>query len=190
MTSDRATPVTQPGPTKTCNICFETIHAHAHACRFCGHPQSKLHSWWYRHHLVVGLVPPVMAIGALAFVVLTFAELFDRGADFARHRDQLKIVSSKMSLEDSGPRPLVVVVGMVRNESALPWKYLHIEIQFMDASGELMDVARDVQFGDDPGILPGSERPFSTKSHRDFPPDRYASFKVSIQFARDGRSCW
>lgn len=179
-----------PARTKACNLCFEPIHEEARVCRHCGLPQAGLSSWPLRHPTLMTILPLGGLLVAVLFIGLSFTKIFDRGTSFGPYRDQLKVVTSKMSLEQSERRPLILVTGTIRNDSPLPWKRLQLDVLFMDASGKLVDVARDVLFDDEPGIEPNTERAFSVKTTRELAAEKYVSYKVTLTYAQDGQARW
>lgn len=182
--------MTQDREWKTCPICYEDIDARAGACRYCGHPQSKLATWilrWASLFAALLLIFPVVIVG---FLVWSGHALHDRGEDFNPYRDQVKVVSSEMGFEDTEHGPVVYVLGKVTNDSSIPWEGIEIEVQFMDRSGKMIDTTREHLDVHASTVLPGDESGFEVRDRRDFAEERYASHKVFVRFAKDARGRW
>ena len=180
--------MTDQAPRKTCNVCYSEIDARARTCPHCGHPQTRLAGWLARHPSFPSALPVLFVVVVMLLFGFLVRRLFDHGADFRPHRDQIRVISSEVFFEQGDDGPIVYVVGKLKNEGDVPWGDFRLEVQFLDSSGKLFDIARDL--ADDAPVLPHDEMGSKMKARRDFPEDRYASHQVFVRFARDARRRW
>ena len=79
----------------------------------------------------------------------------------------------------------VSVVGTLTNRSEFTWKEVQLEAQFFDKDGKLIDTGLERNF--DTVILAHGEAAFRIRLVADKPETSYASHKVFIRSAKDGR---
>jgi hypothetical protein len=120
-------------------------------------------------------------------MAIMFRNAFGSGTAFAGYRALLVPVQTEMAWGESDKGPVIAVVGSVQNNSRIPWKEIQIEVRFMDQQGRLMDVGTGSVSA---AVEPGSERSFKVEVYPYLPKERYASYKVFIRGATDGRSRW
>lgn len=114
--------------------------------------------------------------------------LLGTDVDFAIHQGELKVVESSFHLQDGKLGLELSVVGVLTNASPLAWKNIQVEAQLFNASGKLIDSITERKF--DQAVLPHDAVSFRLleKAAREKP--EYASHKVTVRFARDGRNPW
>ena len=172
---------------KTCQYCFEEIDERAKRCPHCASAQHWLYS------PVGGLVVwqmPFLAIilGFGLFGYITFKSIFGKGEDFAQYADKIEVTQTHMFIgEDWEGKREAVVVGVIRNNSEVPWTWLNIEVQFFNAEGRMIDteIADSGMFS---AVLPQEERAFKAKTTVSQPEEEYVSFKVFVRDAGDARA--
>lgn len=88
----------------------------------------------------------------------------------------------------TGERPLIAVVGEIRNESELAWARVQVEVQFRDGNGKLVDTA--TCFSRHGVALPGRDMAFKATVAAELPLERYASWEVFVRYAEDPKRDW
>jgi len=170
--------------TKTCSECCEPMNARAHVCPHCGRLQWR--NAWPR--MMIGFVP-VLAICVAAMVwSQRIAHRFESGANpqgLETYAGQIKVTDSRMEFGQSPEGPVVLVVGMMKNDSDIPWEDVAVVAQFYDPQGRRIDVSYDRQYL--ACILPHGEMAFKLRAHADLPRESYARYEVSVPFAEDTR---
>jgi hypothetical protein len=165
--------------TKPCTKCCVPIPIGAARCPKCQSWQSiraylagNPHSW-----LTLLIVP-------IALLPMYWMRA-DRGEDFAKYREQVKVLDSQLRIGDEGVLRQVVTVGRLRNDSSIKWTNVAIEVQYFDEDGKL--VATKTEMDHALVLLPNSEHAFQVSSSADLAPRSYASHKVFVRDARDSR---
>jgi hypothetical protein len=171
---------------KICKICCMQIPAAAKKCPYC-------HQWQYwlstiTFHPLFGLV-----IVGIPFIVLiaTFASLQQnlcfRGEPFQKYAKQVAVIESKVEFgQDKDKGPVVAVVGVLKNSSSIDWKDIRFQVEFFDPKGKLFDAGQEHEFYS-PRVPPGEQIAFKITFPRQFPEKEYASHKIRIISATDGR---
>jgi hypothetical protein len=161
------------------------MQAGAWRCPHCAHWQSRL-LWlsvtpagWVLSWLVVFSIW-CLPLLLLVTTVLPFMEL---GASSAPYRDQLHVTHSEMLVGARPDGPVVAVVGTLRNDSALKWYLVTVEVRFRDNKGRLVDVARRLLLP----IQPHDEAAFRAETAADLPLELYTAYEVRVAYAREAR---
>lgn len=165
---------------KSCPFCMEDVRTEARKCRHC-------HQWLGRW-----TGSPNLPI-AFAFLVLLgfwgWAE-FRVGRpvlwDFAEHRDELVITNARFDFTREDDGLYVSTYGMIRNESAIAWKDLLIEVRYFDSDAELIDTTSAQRYT--LTLHPGAEAAFRLRKRADKPQASYAGHHVLVLSAQDARS--
>src|SRR5260221_585354 len=111
---------------KVCPLCAETIKAAAKVCPHCRHWQKKFS---LRNPLVAVTLFLTLYIAVVFFVV---NRVFGPRENFAKYRDEIRVVSSQFSHRVSGSNVYVTVVGIITNCSGIGWKNFGVEAEFFD----------------------------------------------------------
>ena len=171
--------------TKTCKLCCREIDERARKCPYC----RTFQDW--AHTTLVDPRVQAAVFGALLLCLLVvmislihiFRDIAHREEDFADYRDQIQVLGSDMELGRDEDGATLCVVGTVRNNSDVAWNDIQIEVRFFDAEGKLIDATLGKRaLGT---VLPGAEQVFKIELRPALPPERYASWKVSVGYARD-----
>lgn len=170
--------------TKLCKTCFEQIDIRARMCPHCGRWQWKnaLRSW-------APYFAVILVLGGACVLPLTRIARFQEGiagAAAVRYTGQIEVTQSEMFFGQSKDGPTVFVVGKVKNNSDVTWESIHMEVQFMDPEGKLIDV--EVQAHCLSKILPHGEMAFKLRAVAEMPRERYDSYQVSVRAAQDARA--
>jgi len=114
--------------------------------------------------------------------------IFAKKADLAdsNYREKLVIIESKMHFSQSEKGSFVSVVGRLKNNTNIPWKYPCIQAQFFNSSGDLVDSVSDNGYG--LIIPPHSEASFRVRGEADKGKDQYIKHKVVLLWAEEERS--
>ena len=82
--------------------------------------------------------------------------------------------------------PTVSVIGMLQNNSDIALDDLHLEAQFFDKDGKLLDVG--IHDGYSETIPASGEAAFKVYVYAARPEEDYGSFKVFVRSAKDARA--
>jgi len=171
-----------PKADKTCRYCAERIPAAAKLCPRC---RQWLTFLSFRNPLIYFLfiAGPMLAIMGL---------LFYRGEQFLNpppyysdFKGSLQILKSNMNWVESSDGALLFVTGILTNQSQVVWKEPEFECRFFNPKGELIDAATRSSYFT---ILPGADSAFRVSVKPAVRSNDYASFRISIGNARNGRS--
>lgn len=128
--------MTAATPTKVCPLCAETIKAAAKVCPYCQGRQSRFALWQQE---LPGALAMIALVGlACAAIAWWLPDEYREGRNFARHRDELRVV--RTLLDRPTGRPDSWLSGYVTNLRDHPWRVRELEVRFLDAEGNLVDV--------------------------------------------------
>lgn len=168
--------------TKVCPRCAETIKFAAKVCPHCRYWQRKWSIYNPQLWTVCGLI---LFVGYAIIMAKLFNSVVGEGIDFAQYRDQLRIVTSSMSYSATDTNRYITTVGLVTNCTEFSWKDVQLETQYFDGSGKLIDTGLNRY--SDTVLLPHGEAAFRIRTLADKPESSYASHKVFVRYAKDGR---
>lgn len=164
------------------------IPAGAKKCPYC-------HHWQYRLSQIVlnplfGLVIVlVVFLPMVAFYCVMMDRILSKGEPFRDYAQQITIVESKMEFgkeEDEQGRSIVAVVGRIKNASPIDWKELHLQVDFLDSKGELIDAGQESWCS--PFLPANDEVAFKVSFTRQFPESQYAQHKIRVAYAVENRA--
>jgi hypothetical protein len=161
---------------KPCKRCCEPIPLAAQRC-------PKCQSWQSLRAYLAGNPQTWLGLPFLLLALLPLYWLMDRGANFARYRDEIEVVDAQLRTGQVGSYSGLVTVGRLRNNSPVRWKEVVIEVQYFDEDGKLIGAKSEKDYG--LVLLPGGEHAFQVNAAQDLPPHMYASQRVYVQDARD-----
>jgi hypothetical protein len=167
--------------TRICSHCYEPMDAHARFCPHCGLVQWR--NAWLR---AAAVAVPMLLVCVVAMVWCTRLQ---RRLEAATHpgqpayTGQIKVTESRMEFGQSPDGPVVLVVGMMKNESDIAWNELNLDVAFYDQRGKLIDVdAKDFSVAT---IQPHGELAFKLRGPSDLPRETYARYEVTVRSAED-----
>lgn len=167
--------------TKTCQMCFMRISEQAKKCPHCHHFQNKLSMFMF--HPIFGAIFIIIP----TIIMVLFANRNYFGEDFQNYSDQLQISESRMIFGDDNAGGTVAVMGVIRNNSLIPWKDIRFHVEFQDATGVRSDTGQK----EESYYLPAnSSLSFKVSFRRHFPETRYVSHTMRLVSAKDGRKPW
>ena len=118
-------------------MCAETIKAAARICPHCQSRQSRFALW--REEVSGAVVGAIFAAFAIGVFVWLFPEEPDvSGRSFARHRDDLLVSGSSLSLAKG--KSGFWLTGYLTNRGEHPWRVHQLEVRFLDKRSNLLDV--------------------------------------------------
>ena len=176
--------MTDGDQTKVCPLCAETIKAAAKVCPHCRHWQKK---WSLQNPHVVTTIWVVTMFAAIIGFSVFVDRLLGPKEFFENYRDQITVVSSQFSQRMVGSNLLLTVVGTVTNRSAVAWKNVGVEAQFMDKSGKLFDVfVVDADYyHSSVVVLPHGEAAFKIECKSARPASDCETYKLAVRWAKD-----
>jgi hypothetical protein len=62
---------------------------------------------------------------------------------FAEYRTRVVVLSPEMNFSEEGGKKMISTMGRIRNDSPITWESVSIEVQYLNASGKLVDTASD-----------------------------------------------
>jgi hypothetical protein len=172
--------------TKVCPLCAETIKVAAKVCPFCRTRQS-------RFTVIKGeLAGAFFVIALLGGLIVAGSWLFPddsdstSAGDFVRHRDELPVV--RTVLEGAEEHQRFWLSGYVTNKGGRPWRIHKLEVRFLDARGNLLEVQHRPFTKDNAFVVqPNSEHAFRIELYG--VPNSVTGVvqKVLVESATDGR---
>ena len=170
--------------TKVCPLCAETIKTAAKVCPHCRRWQKK----WSLQNPQIGLTLYALICFAVFGCLATFVDkLFGPKEEFAIYRNDITVVSSQFSHRVSGSESNIyfTVVGTLTNQSNIAWKDAMVEVQFLDKTGQLIDVIKaNADYGG-VVILPHGEVAFKVEGKAARPVSDYVAHKAVVRWAKD-----
>ncbi len=167
--------------TKTCPMCFMQIPEQAKKCPYCQHFQNRLSMLMFHPAFIAAFFLILMII------MLFFTNLNYMGEDFQNYSDQLQISESSMVFGDDQSGGTVAVIGVIRNNSPIPWKDIRFHVEFQDAAGARSDTWQK----EESYYLPANASlSFKVSFRRHFPETKYVSHTMRVVSAKDGRKPW
>jgi hypothetical protein len=168
---------------KTCKMCFMEIPAEAKKCPYCQHFQNRLSTFLF-HPAFAGVFVMIVALSPIIF----FARMLRRGEEFERYSDQIQITESRIAFGETKSGNTIAVIGTIKNNSAIPWKYVHFQVDFQDANGQRVDSGQSEEYS---YVLPaGESQSFKISFRREFPETNYVHHTVRAVWAKDARTEW
>src|SRR5262245_2814548 len=118
-------------------MCCMEIPRQARKCPYCQHFQTRaslilFHPAWAA--IIACVLPLVMWI--------FFATLLSSGEDYEEYRDQIIITESQAVFGEAKGGGTAGVVGIIRNNSPVPWKDIRFHVEFFDSNRRRVDVAQ------------------------------------------------
>lgn len=162
-----------------CPICAKPMQSSIALCPACAVPSKP--NRLSKYGAVIGGL--ALAVVAAATFIVGFQYLVPRkSADFADHAGEVRIIGFKHSI-GFGNSWNVAIVGTIRNDSAVKWRELCLEVQCFDRNGSLVDTYSDEPHG--LVLIPNTEQAFRISFGANRDPNDYAEYKVFLRDARD-----
>ncbi len=170
---------------KICRMCFQEIDRRAKKCPHCHHLQSRFRSPLFT------IAIPIVIVAAAAYSLTSFIYYnytIKSRASSSQYKDQIVVSDTEMKFGvDKCDGATVAVLGKMTNNSDVSWDRIHIEVQFFDSDGGLIDTGQEMTYR---FMIPANSTvPFKVSMKREFPEEQYASFNVRILFAKE-RDRW
>lgn len=165
--------------TKTCPVCAEEIKRAAKLCPRCRQWQTR---FGIRHpatlSLLLVLCLCVLAIGFVAFL-LRISNPKPRYEDF---HGLVKVTESRMTPLQTDKDRLLVIVGLVTNQTSFSWKEVQFDCRYFDTNGTLIDAKTGFGTG---AIYGHGESAFRVDLKVARPFSDYASHTIAVKAARN-----
>lgn len=141
-------------------------------------------------HPLAAIIPGTLLILIVyGFMLKMSQEMFSKGEPFSSHAALVSIITPKMVFGVDGSEqnsPTVAILGKIKNESNVPWEDIKLEAQFFDKDENLIDTTQQEKYS---FMVPAQdESSFKLSFKREFPQEKYVSFKVRIISAKDERT--
>jgi hypothetical protein len=121
-------------------------------------------------------------------MVFLMRPAFHEPVDFATARGRLVVVRSTTHYSDLNEKcgAMISVVGIIRNDSDVPWEDVFVEVRHFDAAGTMIDADSAEQYR--LVAPPRAEVAFRVRTQAIRPQADYATHRVSILSAKDARA--
>ncbi|MCI0745579.1 MAG: hypothetical protein L0Y58_09260 [Verrucomicrobia subdivision 3 bacterium] len=119
---------------------------------------------------------------------IAFAQLFDRGEDYELYKDQIIITESQAAFGETKSGGTAGVVGMIKNNSPVPWEDIRFHVEFFDTAGRRVDVAQKEQYQF--YLPPHGALSFKVSFGREYPQTNYVKHSIQVATAKDARARW
>lgn len=121
-------------------------------------------------------------------MLIAFDMIFDRGEEYETYKNQITITDTQLAFGETKSARTVDVIGTIKNTSPIPWKEIQFHVDFLDATGKLMDVGHKEQYS---YYLPANgSSSFKVSFPMGFPATNYAKPVISVTTAKDARTRW
>ena len=167
--------------TKVCPLCAETIKAQAKLCPYCQTHQGRFTLWREQLGQILAALLLLALLGLACF--WAFPDVPASGRNFARHRDELRVL--RPALERAKKRREFWLAGYVTNAGNFPWRVHKLELRFLDAKGNLLDV-RHAALSDTFVVSPLGEAAFHVRLGELVFTNSDVVHQVRVQAATDG----
>jgi hypothetical protein len=170
---------------KNCPQCGEKVRFTAKKCPHCM-------SWQGRKFSANN---PTMAALASTLVIVLMMPVFFWFASsqitsinppvhrFAEFRNRVVVLSPEMNYSEESGKRMISTMGRIRNDSPITWESVSIEVQYLNASGKLIDTASDRSNA--LTLEPNTDTAFRVRSEADKSRSEYATQVVILHDAAD-----
>ena len=155
----------------------------ARKCPHCQHFQTRSALFFYHPAFAV-----LIAILPLLVFALAMERLFDQGEEYQDYKDQIAITESQIAFGEFKSGDTVGVIGVVTNNSVVPWKDVLFHVEFIDATGKRVDVGQKEEY--DFQLPPHDSLSFKISFRREYPASNYVNHTVRVASAKDARARW
>jgi len=169
-------------PIPTCRFCAEPIQA---AAKICPHCRQWLTYRSFRNPLILF---QFHSIPLLALYFLLLPSMLDRmnpGPYYAEFPDSLQVASSRLTWLQTSNVYRMYFTGILTNHSQVAWKDIQFECRFFDHNGSMVDAVHPSSFF---MIQSCDDAAFSFTVKPSLPTNEYASYKISVNSAHNGKA--
>ena len=174
-----------PASGRICPYCAEPLQPAAKLCPRCRQwltlrslRNPAIFTW-----VVGGLLMAVLLAFGLA-LISRMERVLDPKPLYTTQPDALRILDSRMAWRQTTSERRLQVVGIMTNQTEIPWSHIEFECRFFDTKGALIDVAHSIQFLT---VQPHDDAGFSLLVYTARPTNMYASHSVIVTTARSAR---
>lgn len=170
----------EPEDRAACRYCLEPVLQNAKRCPHC---TQWLTRW--RSPLIQSLFLYVLSVAI--FGPLYF-QTFQSPADFADHKNDLKVVESTFSYSPGSSTGFIACIGTLRNDGSITWEDPQIEVQYFNSAGDRIDAFTNSAYA--LRIRPQQQVAFRVSGHAARSRDQYVTHRVTIRNADEDRDLW
>lgn len=168
---------------KQCPVCAESIPGAAKVCPRC---RTWLTWWSFYNPTSSAFVMAAMILSLVGLLSLRlvgwFGGIFNPPPYYAETAGGLRVLDSHFSLVETKDGQRIYVLGVLTNESAVPWKEVELQCRFLDESGRMIDAAHPVARLT---ILPGCDSAFRAVVTSARQTKNYQKVEVTVSTARN-----
>lgn len=174
------------GNQRECPFCAETILTEAKVCPHC-------HQWLtlcsFRNPVVTTCVMTALLLALFAIlwagVVSYYGRLINSPPYYTEFLGTLRVTESRMGWGEQCDKTYIYITGVLTNQSQIAWKSVEFDCRFYDRNGKLVDASNGHGYFT---INPNDDSAFRVSVTPAAPTNDYASFKISVSNARNGKS--
>jgi hypothetical protein len=161
---------------KVCPQCSEPVRITATKCPHCLSWQGRRFSV---NNPMVAAFLPMLALPFLFFFI--FRNINKPALPFRDYSAQVQVGSTELNYSEGENGNFISTIGRIQNNSPVIWERIAIEVQYFNASGELIDTNSENTY--DLTLLPHTEHAFRVRTEADKPRAAYVSQKVFVRDA-------
>ena len=164
---------------KTCPVCAEEIKRAAKVCPHCRQWQTR---FGIRHPATLTLMMVLcVCVLAVGFVVLLL-RITDPKPSYNDFQGRLIVTESRTTPWQTERGDLLVIVGLMTNQTPFAWKEVQFDCRYFDTNGALIDATTGFGRG---AIYGHGESAFRVDLKVSRPLSDYAFHKISVKAARN-----
>ena len=164
--------------TKICRFCAENIPSESKVCPRCRQWLTLRSLSHPAYQLWITTIPVNVALFALGWLALgKWEKIIIQRPFYTEVPDSIRLIESKMVFKQSESGTRMYIIGLVTNQSEIPWKDTEFECRFYDTNNTLVDVAHPRS---SMTIQPHDEAAFSIFIRPNRATNDYSSFKLKV----------
>jgi hypothetical protein len=168
---------------RSCSQCGESVRYVAKKCPHCLSWQGRKLS--RENPVMAGIFAFIPTLLIFPMMIWFFNSTTRSSHNFSEFAGQIQVLDTKLAWSQEKDRKMVSTIGRIKNDSPYAWTSIGLEIQYFNASGELIDTVSESSYS--LTVQSHSESAFRVRTEADKPREQYASHKVFVRDASEPR---